>query len=144
MSAAASESILFIGAVVAAAGLVGALTAVTAELSTGLRERASTLGDEMAGRIAIVNDPLNTDPSPLTLYVKNTGTRDQVLARFAILVDGQASSSWTATVGGAPAEAIRPGELATITVADVAPAAGDHRVTVVSGTGFAAHLDFRV
>lgn len=142
--AAASEAILFIGAVLAAAALAGALVGVTSHYTTTLRERTNALDAELTGRIAIVNDPANVPTSPLVLYVKNTGSRDLTLASFTILIDGEASGDWDATVGGAAATALRPGQLAALTVNDLAPAAGDHTATVVPDRGAAAILEFQV
>ncbi|MFO1536178.1 MAG: CARDB domain-containing protein [Thermoplasmatota archaeon] len=142
--AAASEAILFIGAVLASAALAGALVGVTSHYTSGLRERTNALDLELTGRLAIVNDPANVPTSPLVLYVKNTGSCTLTLTSFAILVDGQASEDWDATVGGAPATALRPGQLAALTVNDIAPAAGDHTATVVPDRGTSAILEFQV
>lgn len=141
-SAAASETIMFVGAVLAAAAVVGALIGVSAEVSQGMQERARVLGDEMGARIAIVNDPANVATSPLTLYVKNTGTTELVLAPFVVLVDGVASGDWDVTVDGAAAEVLGVGGLATITVNDISPGAGDHRVVVIPDRGGRAALEF--
>jgi archaellum component FlaG (FlaF/FlaG flagellin family) len=143
-SSAASEAILFIGAVAAAAALAGALAGVTGHYTAGLRDRSNALGAELTGRIAIVNDPARVPTSPLTLYVKNTGSRDLTVASFVILVDGEASADWDATVGGSPATALKPAQLATITVNDLAVAAGAHRAVVVADSGYAATLEFQV
>jgi archaellum component FlaG (FlaF/FlaG flagellin family) len=143
-SSAASEAILFIGAVAAAAALAGALTGVTGHYTAGLRERSNALGDELTGRLALVNDPANVPASPLTLYAKNTGSRDLQLSAFVILLDGAASADWDATVGGAAATAVKPGQLATLTVNDLPVAAGDHHVVVIADSGYAATLDFTV
>jgi archaellum component FlaG (FlaF/FlaG flagellin family) len=143
-SSAASEAILFIGAVAAAAALAGALTGVTGHYTSNLRERSNALGAELTGRLALVNDPENVPTSPLTLYAKNTGSRDLLLSSFVILVDGQASADWDATVGGAAATALKPGQLATLTVNDLAVAAGDHRAVVIADSGSSATLEFTV
>ncbi|MHB1262507.1 MAG: CARDB domain-containing protein [Thermoplasmatota archaeon] len=142
--AAASESILFIGAVLAAASLAGAMLGVTGHYTAGLQARAAALGDDLVGRLAIVNDPARVPTSPLVLYVKNTGGRDLASATLAVLVDGVASDDWQVTVGGAAATTIRPGQLAAITVNDVTLAAGDHHATIIDDAGRSADLDFTV
>ncbi|MEA3143764.1 MAG: archaeal flagellar protein FlaG [Thermoplasmata archaeon] len=141
---AASETILFIGAVAAAALLAGALAGVTGHYTTGLRDRSKALEAELTSRIAIVNDPANVPTGPLLLYVKNTGSRALTLDTFVILVDGVASADWAATVGGVAALGLKPGQLATLTVNDLAVPAGDHRAVVVADAGASAALDFQV
>jgi archaellum component FlaG (FlaF/FlaG flagellin family) len=76
--------------------------------------------------------------------VKNTGSRDLQVSAFVVLVDGKASADWDATVEGSAASSLKPGQLATITVNDLAVASGDHRAVVVADSGYAATLDFAV
>jgi len=140
--AAASEGILFIGAVIAASVLVTALLGVGQHLSTGLTQRADALEEQLAGRIVIVNDPLHMTTSPLTLYVKNTGSNELYLGSFIVMLDGVPSENWSVTVGGAAADTIKPSELATITINDLTVAAGDHSVKVISSSNHVATLEF--
>lgn len=142
--AAASESILFIGSILAAAALAGALGAVATELAGDLRSRSATLGSEMTGRIAIVNDPANVPTGPLLLYVKNVGGVELNLDLFVVLVDGAVATSWSATVDGAPASTLSPGALATLSVSGLSLGAGDHTARVLSDTNHAATLRFTV
>src|ERR1041385_3646599 len=142
--AAASETILFVGALVAGAVVAAGFGAVTIKYVESLRARTNVLDDELQGRIAIVNDPALVPNSPLTLYVKNTGTRDQTISSFVVLTDGTLRSTWTATVNGASTTTLGVRQVATITLTGVTLAAGDHVATVVSDSGYAASLDFTV
>ena len=141
-SEAASEMILFIGGLAAAAAVAGALTVAVGHYSNGLRERTATLEDQLATRIDIVNDPVAVPGTPLTLYVKNTGSTDLTLANFVVLYDGAQQATWTATVGGAPASTLQPSETATVTVTGLNVAAGNHRVTVIAGNGYSDSMEF--
>ncbi|MEA3203725.1 MAG: archaeal flagellar protein FlaG [Thermoplasmata archaeon] len=136
-SAAAGETVLFIGTLVAAAAVVGALGAATAHFSTGLQERSRLLAEQMASGIAVVNDPRHVPSAPLTLYVKNTGTRTLDASQFAVLVDGVAAPSTAADA------TLPPGGLATLTVAAAPLASGDHHAHVVAD-GVDADLLFTV
>jgi archaellum component FlaG (FlaF/FlaG flagellin family) len=141
-SEAASSMILFIGALAAAAAVAGALTVAVGHYTTGLRERTAHLEDELATRIAIINDPVDVPGTPLTLYVKNTGSTDLDLADFVVLYDGTQYGTWTVTVGGAAATTLHPAETATITVTGLNVAAGNHRATVIAGSGYSDSLEF--
>src|SRR5207248_2210243 len=99
-SAGVGETILFIGAMVAAAAVAGALGVATTHFANGLQDRSRLLADQMASNIAVVNDPQHVPTSPLLLYVKNTGTRTLDAGHFAVLVDGVAAGGVTVTVGG--------------------------------------------
>lgn len=141
-SAATGELVMFIGSLVAAAAVVGALGVATAHFASGLQDRSRMLAEQMASDIAIVNDPGSVPTSPLRLYVKNTGARTLDAGSFAVLVDGAAASSVTVTVGGIATGTLPPGGLATLTVTGITLAVGDHRVHVVAGGGVDADLAF--
>jgi archaellum component FlaG (FlaF/FlaG flagellin family) len=143
-SAPAAESILFIAALAAAAVVAGSLATLATQVASGVENRAASLHDDLTGRISIVNDPLNVPTSPLTLYVLNTGSSNHYLGGFTFLIDGQASTAWTVTVGGAAAERLQPGELAKVEITDITPAAGDHLATVITDHGHRASLEFTV
>lgn len=138
----ASSMILFIGALAAAAAVAGALTVAVGHYTTGLRERTASLEDELATRIAIVNDPVAVPDTPLVLYVKNTGSTDLDLGGFVVLYDGSQQNTWTATVGGAAATTLEPSETVTITVTGLNVPNGNHRATVIAGSGYSDSLEF--
>jgi archaellum component FlaG (FlaF/FlaG flagellin family) len=138
----ASEMILFIGGLAAAAAVAGALTVAVGHYVTGLRERTSDLEDELATRLAIVNDPAAVPGTPLTLYVKNTGSTDLTVEDIVVLYDGAQRTGWSATIGGVAATTLGPSDTLTITVTGLNVPAGNHRVTVIAGSGYSDSLEF--
>lgn len=141
-SAAAGETILFIGAILAATIVAASLGGIASEYATGTQARSRGMAQELRSGIQIVNDAGAVPTAPLKLYIKNTGTEALDPGRFVVLVDGVASASTTVTVGGVAATAMPPGALATLTVLDIAPGAGDHRVVVVADHGAQDDLEF--
>ena len=141
---AAGESILFIAAITAAAIVAGTLGGVTTKYVNDLRDRSDQLEQEMAGRIAIVNDPARVPNNPVILYVKNTGTLTQDLGDFALFVDGVVRTTWTVTVNGAAATELSPGDMAAFSITGLNLAAGSHTASVVSDTNYADRMQFTV
>lgn len=142
----AAETIMFVGAVLAAGLIAGSLSGVAGELTQGMEARSDDLGEQLRGRFDIVNDPLAmpySDPD-LTLYVKNTGSIDLYTARLVVLIDGAASSDLTFTVGGAAAASVAPGELLEITVGDAVGLGGDHMVSIIAGNGHKERMEFTI
>lgn len=138
----AAELIIFIGAVVAAAGIATALGSVAVGYTTSLKDRTNALERESTTRLAIVNDPADVDVNPLLLYVKNTGSQDVNQQSFVILVDG-VPRTFTMTVGGVADTVLKPGELATFTsVGLTIPGSSDHRVVVIAGATAMDELEF--
>ncbi len=133
---AAGESILFIGSILITVAFVGVFSGVVQNLSRGVGERGDVLGDELASDIAIINDPLAMTTSPLTVYVKNTGTRAILTPDVSILLDGVISVSNTKDVlGSTDDDTWLPGEVLQITVNDLTVSPGDHRLRVVAPSG---------
>ncbi len=142
----AAETILFIAAVVAAGLIAGSLGAVSAELSSGMEDRADALGAQLRGRFDIVNDPSTmpyTDPV-LTVYIKNTGAHTFYAPHFVILIDGVASNDLTFTIAGASTEVQRPGELLRIDVGDAGGLGGIHRLSVIADNGHKETMEFTI
>jgi len=139
----AAETILFIGAVVTAAAVVGVLGVVVQDFSGGLRARGGSLAKEMGTDVAIINDPMAMSVAPLTLFVKNTGGSVLTASLTNAFLDGAMSAAPTFDVlGSADDSTWRPGDVLKITTPDLAVASGDHRVRVVSETGVSAELQF--
>ncbi|MEA3190954.1 MAG: hypothetical protein QOD77_1536 [Thermoplasmata archaeon] len=138
----AAEIIIFIGAIVAAAGVATALGAVAAGYTSSLRDRTTSLERDYTTRVAIVNDPGDVDVNPLLLYLKNTGSQDVNRESFVILVDG-VPRTFTMTVGGVADTVVKPGELATFTSSGLTiPGSSDHRVVVLAGASTMDELEF--
>ncbi|MGB1586715.1 MAG: hypothetical protein ACPHID_06690 [Thermoplasmatota archaeon] len=145
-SSAASESILFIAAVVAATAFAGVFVTVLNQTSDDVRAQGGRLSESLRTHITIINDPLAMDvtPDPI-LFVKNTGDVDLFTDDLTVLVNGQPSSSLSLDVlGSSDDDRLAQGDVVQITVNDLNVASGDHRVTVVTGSGIQAILEFNV
>lgn len=141
--ASASETILFIGSLVTATAVVGALGFVVQDLSSGMRTRGTVLTNELGTDITIINDPMAMTTAPLTLFVKNTGGSTLTPSLTNAFLDGVMSATPTYDVlGSADDTTWRSGDVLKITASDLAVATGDHRVRVVTETGIAAELQF--
>ena len=139
----ASETILFIGAIVVATAVVGAVTAVAQSTSNDLRDRGRILSTSLRSDITIINDPLAVPTAPLTLYVKNTGSATLHSQFVDVLLDGVVSTDVSFDVLGSPDDEVwRPGEVLELTVNDLAVTPGDHRARVVAHTGAEDTLEF--
>lgn len=144
-SSAASETILFIGAVLAASALAGVFAMVVGDLSDDVRSQGDRLGSELRTDITIINDPNAVPTAPLVVYVKNTGTATLLTPETTVLLDGVVSQSVTYDVLGSTDDATWPvGAVLQITVSDLSPGAGDHRLRVVSANGIDDSLEFTV
>lgn len=137
-----SEIIVFIGAIVAAAGVAAGLGALAANYNASIKDRSVSLEREYTTRVAIVNDPADVDVNPLLLYVKNTGSQDINFQSFVILVDG-VPRTFAMTIGGVADTVLKPGELATFTSSGLTiPGSSDHRVVVIAGATAMDQLEF--
>lgn len=142
-SSAASETILFIGAVLAASALAGVFALVVGDLSDDVRSQGARLGEELRTDITIINDPNNVATSPLVVYVKNTGTVTILTTDTTVLVDGQVSEDVDYDVLGTTNDDAWPvGAVLEITVNDLSPGSGDHRLRVISANGIDDSMEF--
>lgn len=145
-NSAASESILFIAAVVAATAFAGVFVSVLDQTSDDVRSQGSRLSDSLRTDITIINDPLAMDvtPDPI-LFIKNTGDVDLFTGDLTVLLNGQPSTDLTFDVlGSSNDDLLLQGEVVQITVNDLNAGSGDHRVSVVTGAGISATLEFNV
>lgn len=143
MTTAASEAIFFIGAMLIAAALVATFGNVVSDIGDGIRERGTTFSRELKSDISVVNDPQSMTTSPLTLYVKNTGSTTLHTSTLDVLLDGQISTSLTHDVLGSTNDQELPrSKVDKVTVNDLSVASGDHRVRVVTEFGNEALLEF--
>ena len=143
-NSAASESILFIAAVVAATAFAGVFVTVLNETSDDVRAQGGRLSESLRTHITIINDPLAMDvtPDPI-VFAKNTGDVDLFTDDLTLLVDGQPSSDLTFDVLASSDDDLLPqGGVVQITVNDLEAGSGDHRITVVTGAGISALLEF--
>ncbi len=138
-SGVAAESILFIGAIIAATALAGVITGVTQVVSNDVREQGEQRADALSSDIAILNDPAAVEVIPeLVLYVKNTGIVTLNAPDTSILVDGVYVTAPTFDVlGSTDDETWPPGAVVQITMT-TSLGGGDHRAKVTTGTGATA------
>ena len=139
---AATESIFFITAVVLATAAVGLFGGITNKISDDMRQQGDRASDQLRTDITIINDPVVVETSPLTVYVKNTGTFNFNPNEMELLIDGVPQTGMSYDVlGRADDETFKPGEVCTITLS-VAVSNGDHRIRVVTPNGVADDLEF--
>lgn len=139
----ASEAILFIGSIIVATTLVGAISLVTNNLSGDLRERGSGLSKELRSDIVLINDPLNVSTGPLILYAKNTGQVSLFSELTDVVVDGVFSTSLAYDVLSSTDDVTwKSGQVLKITASNPTIGVGDHRVRAIAETGAEAVLEF--
>lgn len=142
---AASESILFIGSIIAATAFVGVFAGVLQGFGDTFRERGDIVSENLQSDLIIINDPENVPLSPLTVYLKNTGSISMFAEDTTILVDGQVAQNVTYDVlGSADDETWPPGYVLEVTVNDISPGVGDHSMRAVGPSGVDDSLPFRV
>ncbi len=140
-SGVAAESILFIGAIIAATAVAGVLTGVTQVVSNDVRSQGELRADALRSDITIINDPAAVAASPaLILYLKNTGSTSLHAPDTSIIVDGALATTVSYDVlGSADDEAWPPGSVVQATVT-VSLGSGDHRVRAINGPGATAQF----
>lgn len=140
-SGVAAESILFIGAIIAATAVAGVITGVTQVVANDVRSQGELRADALRSDITFLNDPAAVTTSPsLILYLKNTGSTSLNAPDTSIVVDGALASVVSYDVlGSADDETWPPGTVVQATVT-VTLASGDHRVRVTAGAGAAAQF----
>lgn len=140
-SGVAAESIIFIGAVIAATAFAGVFTAVGNALSDDVRQQGEQKSAELRSDIQILNDPAAVTTSPdLVLYIKNTGDITLDPGESSIVVDGVLQTTVTYDVlGSADDDTWPPGSVVEATVT-VSLAGGDHRARVTAGPGATAQF----
>lgn len=142
---AASESILFIGSIIAATAFVGVFAGVLQGFGDTFREQGNVVSDGLQSDMTIINDPENIATSPLVVYIKNTGAIGLFPENTNILVDGVVAQNVTYDVLGEADDTVWPvGTVLEVTVNDIVPGVGDHSLRVVGGTGVDDALPFRV
>lgn len=138
---ASSQLIFFIAATVVAIGAVGVMTTVIYDFNTQIGIKGKALSEALTTDITVVNDPANVQATSssgtwkVTLYVKNTGTRELDPTQLTVFYDGQYVSYATPTYPGGDT-AWRPGVVVqlVVTVGSTQPT-GDHAFRVVADGG---------
>jgi archaellum component FlaG (FlaF/FlaG flagellin family) len=113
-------------------------------MANAVEKRAINFSDKLDTSIKIINDPeyMSYQDSNLTLYVKNTGSRQMLPTDLLVMIDGkdQNSSSW-AIIGGSNIWA--PSIVLEIRM-NISLANGDHSAKVVITNGISDSMGFRI
>ncbi len=100
----ASELILFVGAILVAFSVTGALGLTTYKVSLGISEKGAILSDKLKTDFEIINDPDNIPvvSNRYVFYVKNTGGSRFTFenSTITVLTDGTLSTSYTTGTPG--------------------------------------------
>jgi flagellar protein FlaG len=139
-----TQVIFFVAAIVVAASLAGVFIGLSANMANAVEKRAINFSDKLDTSIKIINDPeyMSYQDSNLTLYVKNTGSRQMLPTDLLVMIDGkdQNSSSW-AIIGGSNIWA--PSIVLEIRM-NISLANGDHSAKVVITNGISDSMGFRI
>lgn len=137
-SASVSSLILFIAAMLVAAGVAGTLVTNVNEISGSIDSHSVDVREKIDTDVTVISDPGSdaiyegdSENGTITLLVKNTGeqTLSKDPSRLDVLVDGRyvtGDEMSLAVVGGG---SWRDGEVAEIEI-DRALASGEHRIVV--------------
>lgn len=136
---AASETILFIAAILVTTAVVGALSVVVTGLAGDVESRGELLSSELRTHITIINDPLVVETDPLEIYVKNTGSKSLLTPDINVLIDGQVMASGDVAfdvMESTDDDTLRQGEVLQITVSDQTFNNNeDYRIRIVTDNG---------
>lgn len=140
MSAGAtSETIIFIGAILAASALGAAGIAIANDFAHAYEDRLEAQANDLGTDIEIINDARDVSTNPLRLHVRNVGATYLMAEDLILIVDGEVVQNVTAS-----AEGFGPGQWVTLTANGLSLSQGDHTADVFAGTGGSDRLWFRV
>jgi len=124
--------LLFIASIVIAAGVAGVLVDTVTGISGALDDRGTDLSQQIRTDVEVISDE-NTDvydegAGNLTVYVKNTGSRElpASTAVVDVLIDGQYQSSTELFV--VDGTDWTPGSVVQLSVTGLSLSTGDHRL----------------
>ncbi|MFB6083631.1 MAG: CARDB domain-containing protein [Halorientalis sp.] len=139
-SVSVSHMILFIASIMVAASVAGVFTDTVGRVSQAISDRGLSVSENVRTDIEVISDSgsaavYNETTGNITLYVKNTGSRElrSEAAGIDVLVDGEYETDVTVTVVGG-AESWDSGGVVRL---EISPnggdglTSGDHRVKVI-------------
>jgi archaeal flagellar protein FlaG len=142
-----TQLIFFIGAIVIALGVIGAVTINVQSISASYGMNSRTLADQLKTEITIINDPgmIPLSSSNYSFFVKNTGDSTLDPTTVNMFVDGKYTRNLTYTIidGGSfwyPTSVLR---LNYSTVNNPPLSGVDHSVRVIAGNGVFDTMVFR-
>lgn len=141
-SVSVSHLIIFIAAMIVAASVAGLLTTTVNDISNAVEEEGFSTSDDIRSDIDIINDPgagvYNSTDNEVTLYVKNTGSRELSAAsgNIDVFVNGvfTSVSDDNVTIRG-DSEVWGRNDVVEITVSGDSVNPGQNRAKVVAGGG---------
>lgn len=135
-SVSVSSLILFIAAMVIAAGVAGTMMTSVQSVSDAFGERSDDLARDIETEVTIISDPgsgavYDAETETITVLLKNTGDRPLPARTSAVdvLVDGQYVSADATRLTVVDDSDWRPGAVARLEI-DRSLAGGSHRLAV--------------
>lgn len=142
----ASETILFIGAVLVALSVSGILGMTSYSMASGVREKGVLLEDKLKTDFEIINDP---DDIPVVggdyiFYIKNTGSSNFFFTNttVSVIVDGEMLTGSDIIISSSTG-LIRRSEVDQISVSK-ALSGGYHTIRVILHNGKSKEMVFNV
>ncbi len=144
--ASATEIVLFIGSLLVAVSVSGALGLTSLDIASGIREKGDIVKDKLSTDFEIVNDPDNIPVSAgyYIFYIKNTGTSNFYFSSgtVSVIIDGQMISPSNLVFSSSSGVDLKRAEVGQILV-NTTLSSGYHTIKVVLHNGIARELIFR-
>jgi len=143
----ATEIIIFIGSVLVAVSVAGALGIASINMAAGFKDKADLVKDELETEFEIINDPDNIPLSgtDYIFYLKNTGKNNFYFNSdtVSVFIDGQLVSPSQLSFSSQDGISLKRSEVGQILVGS-SISSGYHRIKVVLHNGIDREMVFRV
>jgi len=141
-SVSVSHLIIFIAAMIVAASVAGLLTTTVNDISNAIEDEGFSTSDDIRSDLTIINDPgagvYNSSGNEVTLYVKNTGSRELSAAsgNIDVFINGVFTSVGDGNITTLEGEIWGRNDVIEITVSgESVNDPGQNRAKVVAGGG---------
>lgn len=142
----ASEVILFIGAVLVAMSVSGALGITSHAMAGGIKEKGILFEEQMKTDFEIINDPDDVpyQGGEYIFYIKNTGRNNFYFTNntISVLMDGQMVSQTDIRLSNSNG-ALRRSEVSEIALS-ISLSSGYHTIKIILSTGKSREMVFNV
>jgi flagellar protein FlaG len=144
-----SHLIFFIGAIVIAVGVIGAVKTNVQSITVSSGTNSKTLADQLKTDITIINDPGNVlyIPNNYSFFVKNTGKNTLDPTTVNMFVDGMfinVTKNWTIMDSPGSTQWYATYVLRLNYTTTTQLSSGDHTVRVVTGNGVFDIMPFHI
>lgn len=143
----ASEVVLFIGSILVAVSVSGALGIASIHMAAGFKDKGEILKDKLSTDFEIINDPENIPVvgGSYVFYIKNTGHKSFYFNSdtVSVIIDGQVISSSNLVFSSSNGASLRRSEVGQILV-NSSLSAGYHTIKVVLHNGVSKEMTFKV